>query len=309
MSRTFGPGMVSLLVLGLLIFGCTGGSSNPTPAPTQAPLATPTPAQTPAPATPTPTPTATPVPTATPTPVPTETPTATPVPTPAATLTPTPPSVDGAWIRIPGCVTIIRAGKYYLDGPLQANNTAKRCLTIVTSNVTLDCRGNTITGTSANSEGISAFRTVQSYVTPQNVTIENCSVTGFLRGVYSGWISNSTMRNLNLTGNRAAGLYVEGSEDTDFVNITASHNSGDGVYWTGTLSSNLTDSTLESNTDHGFFAYIPDVLDRIVNVRSCNNTMSDIRCAQAAFAPIGTMENLTCNTISDSCVFHCSNRC
>ena len=89
MYRLASAAATGVLLMGLLVAGCSEATPTPTAAPTWTPVPTsiPTPTLTPTPATtPTPTPTAT----ATATPEPTFTPTPTPTPTPTATLTPVP---------------------------------------------------------------------------------------------------------------------------------------------------------------------------------------------------------------------------
>lgn len=171
----------------------------PTEPPTEAPTNTPAPPTEP----PTVAPTNTPAP---PTEPPTEAPTNTPVP-------PTqPPPGPGLSLAIKSCGAITKPGGYYLTTSLSQNND---CLNIRSSNVVLDCRGNSITGGGFTGVGVVVRKIgVLADQRPKNVEIRNCTITGFRYGIYvegsSGLFvhDNNVSRNFDDVDGRRYGIFL-----------------------------------------------------------------------------------------------------
>lgn len=138
---------------------------------------------TPVPITFTPAPTQPPRPTRTPRPI---QPTRTPAPDDGGpTVGPPPtdaPSDAGLAFAVNNCGAITKPGGYYLTGTIGSSGD---CLNIRSSNVVLDCKGNTVQGAGFNGVGIVVRNLgILGNQRPQNIEIRNCTVTGYRYGIY-----------------------------------------------------------------------------------------------------------------------------
>jgi len=120
-------------------------------------------------------------------------------------------------------------------------NCTNHGLVVNTSNIILDCNGTQFTGLN---NGYGIFLNVTT-----NVTIQNCDISSFARGVYFGLTNQSLVSNFNIstntTGENAVYLY-----DSHYNNITNSPNittygaGADGVLLTESNNNNLSLSTI-----------------------------------------------------------------
>ncbi len=146
-------------------------------------------------ATPRPTSTITPTkaPTATLGPTNTRAPTRTPGPsrTPAPTRTPVLAGLNG-------CTDITDPGAYSLAGPIGSSGD---CINIRSSNVTLDCRGQSITGQGWKGYGIAVRNVGLVGQRPNNIEIRGCNVTGYQYGIYVESSTSLYIHDNNVSGN------------------------------------------------------------------------------------------------------------
>lgn len=119
-------------------------------------------------------------------------------------------------------------------------------LRISNNNITLDCAGHTVSGTSVPfSAGI-----VSSGFT--GITIKNCNVTGFFQGIYIDFGSNVNLAGNTLDGN-TFGIFVQRTSGATFSSNTANGNSQDGVFMGfGASGNTLTSNTANNNAFYGF---------------------------------------------------------
>jgi parallel beta-helix repeat protein len=107
--------------------------------------------------------------------------------------------------------TISTQGTWCLNKDLSTIMTSGDAITIAANNVTLDCNhfkiGGLGAGMSTQANGIRA-------VYQRNVTVRNCNVRGFLRGVYITYYSGHVVENNRLEQNRLYGIWVWGSGST-----------------------------------------------------------------------------------------------
>lgn len=190
-----------------------------TPEPTDAPTIRPTDSVPPTavPLTLTPAPTEPPRPSRTPKPTKTPAPTREPgAPGPNDTTpvppTPAPPSGPGLAFAIGSCGAITKPGGYYLTGAIGGSGD---CLNIRSSNVVLDCKGNTVQGSGFNGVGIVVRKLgLLGGERPKSVEIRNCTVSGYRYGIFvegsSGvFIHNNTvMQNYDDVDGRRYGIFL-----------------------------------------------------------------------------------------------------
>ena len=119
-------------------------------------------------------------------------------------------------------------------------------LRISNNNITLDCAGHTVSGTSVPfSAGI-----VSAGFT--GITIKNCNVTGFFQGIYIDFGSNVNLASNTLDGN-TFGIFVQRTSGATFSSNTANGNSQDGVFMGfGASGNTLTSNTANNNAFYGF---------------------------------------------------------
>jgi len=283
-----------IIIAALLLFGCAGSNNSAqtaaniggdelgqAPVPTETPIPAPTPTATPAP---TPAPAATPAPTAVPTPEPTAPGTPAPAPTPASV----------APREVTGCgVVLSEPGRYVLDSSLSmatgcAGAVAEDCycIKITRPDIQLDCLGNSITGM-GNGGGIVVQKQARDYfqdyrkagnTTPRNVSVENCRISGFDRGILAEDTGGVLIADSTFEGNGMAGIALKNAFGTSIVNVTSSRNRDYGVYANMVWQTLIANSTFEGNSLSGFMGNGFDSTTTVKNVRSCDNQIEDSRC-------------------------------
>ncbi len=114
--------------------------------------------------------------------VPTNAPTRGPTNTPGPTRTPAPTRTPVLAV-LNSCTDISSPGSYSLGGPL---NSGGDCINIRSSNVILDCRGQSITGQGWNGYGIAVRNLgLLGSQRPSNIEIRGCNISGFNYGIYA----------------------------------------------------------------------------------------------------------------------------
>jgi parallel beta-helix repeat protein len=151
-------------------------------------------------------------------------------------------------------------------------------ITIAANNVTLNCNGNSISGT-----GIGAGIKV---VGQEGVIIRNCNVTNFYYGIQLENAKDTQIvdgNNINL--NNFYGVYLYGTNDT-IINGNTIVNDNNGVYIINSFRTNITSNTIDLNKKfYGIYAYgsphstfaqnnLTDNFQGIYLVNSDNTTIS-----------------------------------
>ncbi|MBR9683192.1 hypothetical protein GOV03_01510, partial [Candidatus Woesearchaeota archaeon] len=150
--------------------------------------------------------------------------------------------------NLSSCSYINESGEYYLGG----NNIVDFgdiCMQIRGSNVSLDCQGYTIDGTAtASTYGINALGTASSDLT--NLTIKNCTVEDFDRGINLDYVSDSLFENFTMIGQGNAGVKVLRVDNSQFNNFSCSGATGssdNGIDLSTSEYNNFTNGTLVNN--------------------------------------------------------------
>jgi hypothetical protein len=102
--------------------------------------------------------------------------------------------------------TISTAGVWCMKSDLTTSMTSGMAITITSNNVTLDCNDFRLGGLGA---GASTATTGIAVMEKSNVTVRNCSVRGFLNGLYLGGSSN-VVEDSRFEANTRIGVYVSG---------------------------------------------------------------------------------------------------
>ncbi len=109
---------------------------------------------------------------------------------------------------------------YYLGASI---NGSGNCIYLEANRITLDCRGNNITGDGSGT-GIIVD-------TGNNVTVENCNVQDFNDGIDFSNTANDTLLNSNISATAGNGIYLESSsQSVNIFGTSASSQDSDGIY-------------------------------------------------------------------------------
>jgi len=169
------------------------------------------------------------------------------------------------------CEILNTSGQYYLRRG-NISNHGSSCFNISADNVTLDCAGYTIDGTSPGSGTASGINITGA----TNVTIANCTVTEFRYGVYARGMFNSTVKNNTVYDHTHSGFYWDSDDYNSLHNNTVNGTtyamyltssignkldnssfstvSGNAMYVTGSSADNqFKNSTFYSNTEDVFY--------------------------------------------------------
>ena len=226
-----------------------------------------------------------------------------------------PPAYNGTnvvhqcgWLDIPGTYTMN-----------QSISTDEDCLIINNSDITLDCDNFNIDGDEDFGDygiNVSGVSGVGNELT--NVTIKNCNVTNFERGIYVTYMDNSTIDNVTANSNRygimvsflesnnltntitndntETGFTISNSYFNNVTNVTSNSNVLYGIYLTGSDSNTLTNITANSNNQYGIYIVDGSLYNKIENANLINNTQWDFYtdadsttdCSQTLTNVIGT---------------------
>jgi parallel beta-helix repeat protein len=110
-------------------------------------------------------------------------------------------------------------------------------LEIASDNVTLDCRGHSITGLNDRHPGILAEGV-------ENISIEACDVSGFYDGISLKNVTDSTVLNSSASFNYASGISLESSDSNTISGNDVDRN------WDGIFLQNSTENAVVDNSVH-----------------------------------------------------------
>ncbi len=145
--------------------------------------------------------------------------------------------------------TIISPGDYTVT---QALTTTGTCITITTSDVTLDCANFNIDGDGTGADyGIYAVGSSGNELT--NITVSNCDITDFEWGISLDYTDNSSINNVTMNSNNR-GIDFQNTDSNNLTNIVSNSNS-DGIFLSLFSGSNtLTNITANSNSGTGIYS-------------------------------------------------------
>ncbi|WP_342304268.1 NosD domain-containing protein [Methanolobus sp. ZRKC5] len=102
-----------------------------------------------------------------------------------------------------------------------------------------------------------------------NITAKDLELTKGVYGVLFAYTNNSTIQNVNSSGNYR-GVRLINSNYAILDNITTRNNTVDGIYFTGSDNNILTNNTVSSNADDGIDLYVSSNNTFINNIVSAN---------------------------------------
>jgi parallel beta-helix repeat protein len=139
---------------------------------------------------------------------------------------------------ISSCQTISVAGDYVLNQSIIGGSAP--CITISSENVTLDCKGLSITESSPTGPGIYVYGM-------NNATIKNCIVSNFNVGLFFNGGNNSNAINNTLYSN-GAGILLYYSSNNLVENSNASNNNGTSPLGLGIALPYSNNNTIKNNS-------------------------------------------------------------
>ncbi|MCX6772956.1 MAG: S8 family serine peptidase, partial [Candidatus Micrarchaeota archaeon] len=134
------------------------------------------------------------------------------------------------------------------------------------ANITLDCAGNTITGT--NTTGTAGVYTDQYFT-----TIKNCNIRDFYYGVHLQDGSGTTASNSTVTGN-AYGIFLYQASNNKIINSTFTSGIGFGIFFYSGLNHISSNNSIINSTATGGQSGI--ALNTVRNTTVTGSTMSPI---------------------------------
>ncbi len=183
--------------------------------------------------------------------------------------------------NINSCTNLSTPGVYLLTAGI-SNTDASVCMNINTSNVTLDCQGNTIDGADTDGTyGINASSVPTSFAV--NVTINNCTLTDWNFALVFSDVNYSTISNNTLTSNTATPIQFTRSAHNLIVYNNASFNTLNGIQMSINSSNNtISYNFVANNTYHGILIDTSAYNNIIFNNTVTKNVLDGIRIDQAA---------------------------
>jgi len=185
------------------------------------------------------------------------------------------------------CRTLSSSGSYKVINALSTTGT---CITITSSDVTLDCQGFNIDGDDSGTDyGINVSGTSGSEFT--NITINNCNITDFERGIYFTYVDNSSIDNSSSNSNLNYGIFLDSADSNNLTNVTTNLNTwGIGIFFADL--NTIINSTANSNGISGVdFVSGSNTFENLI-VK--NNTQFDLDLTSASLNTCGsTFINVT----------------
>jgi parallel beta-helix repeat protein len=146
--------------------------------------------------------------------------------------------------NLTSCTHISQNGRYNLINDLNGNET-ESCLTLLSNEITIDCKGYSIRGNSSVSDtNYGIFAEQRSGITIRNCNIYNFSVGINFTNVSSSLILNNTIHDMNWT---SYNVYLINGSDNEFKNNTI-ENSTIGVYLDKMDNVTIKNNKLKNNT-------------------------------------------------------------
>ena len=134
-------------------------------------------------------------------------------------------------------------------------------------NITFDCQGIIIDGDGSTNYGIYLGRLGEF----SNITIQNCIVTEFGDGIYLGGSNNNTLKNITSLDNSQSGIYSTSSSYNNLTNITVDSNS-EGIYFHSSSNNLLINITSSNNLQYGTHFRWDSYYNAITNSTIENNS-------------------------------------
>ncbi len=161
---------------------------------------------------------------------------------------PLPPSCAPGWVISTCPCTIGVPESYTLDSDINYTNpSGGTCITVSAgaSGATINCQDHNITG-SGSGFGISLYSV-------NGISVENCKVSNFSKGIYLSYANGNTLTNNIASSNHDTGIMIEGSNNNTFTGNTANQNTYEGMYLQyGSTNNNFTGNTAIGNSDYDF---------------------------------------------------------
>ncbi len=133
-------------------------------------------------------------------------------------------------ININACTNLSTSGGSY--ALTQNVNSSATCIDIRADNIILDCQGYTMTGNGTSTSNQGYFYGIN-ITKRKNITVRNCTITNYTRGIYLNDTNLSFFSNLTIFNNTDQGIYLLRSNNNTFNHSNISYNSARGVYFDG----------------------------------------------------------------------------
>ncbi|MBN2330327.1 MAG: right-handed parallel beta-helix repeat-containing protein [Candidatus Aenigmarchaeota archaeon] len=173
-----------------------------------------------------------------------------------------------AGMSVTNCTNITAPGVYSLNAGIYDWDKGT-CFTINVSDVTLDCSGHSIRGSSEpGTYGIIANSSEGSEFI--NITIMNCNISKWDSGVYFRYVNDSAI--LNSTGqNNTYGFYIRSGFNNSITGSNATSNDEHGIYIYYSFNNSITGSNASSNGFDGihlFWSHLNAISNNTANSNS-----------------------------------------
>jgi parallel beta-helix repeat protein len=183
------------------------------------------------------------------------------------------------------CRTIDASDTYILVNNVSSSGT---CFTIAANDVTLDCQGYMINGTDAAlSNGIDNTGGFD------NITIKNCVIKDFDRGIYFINAENGTLANNSAYSNNR-GIAFESSSNNILANNNVSSNANFGILLDSSSNGNTVTSNTANSIEWGIYISASSNGNTITNNNANSNTYDGIYLFSSS------SNNLTNNTANSN---------
>ncbi|MEM5800836.1 MAG: NosD domain-containing protein, partial [Candidatus Aenigmatarchaeota archaeon] len=151
---------------------------------------------------------------------------------------------------ISSCSDLNQPNTYYCLNQSILDSSSIACINISANNITLDCQGYTIDGTStSDTYGIYISRSSSQNT---NITIKNCIVTGWDDGIHLEYANNNSIINSNFSFNVFAGFYLYKSSNNYIINSVFNNNS-EGIYHDYSSNNYIINSIVNFNGGEGIY--------------------------------------------------------
>ena len=203
--------------------------------------------------------------------------------------------------KVNSCESIGIPGHYRLTTNIVTGISSGSCISITADNVSLDCNGHTIKGSSsyvANTIPVYGIKIAGS----RNVSVSDCNVNGFGVGLYSFESSRVNVTASNFSDNGLSNIYLNSSKNGSFIDNNLLFSSVNGSYVVvGSSSHNVfLNNTVSSDNATGF--YINSRNNTFVD-NFVSNTPVSFACGTNAIFPISNIGEGNICQVSDGCGF------
>ncbi len=138
---------------------------------------------------------------------------------------------------VPSCMAISSPGSYVLQGQLL--EAQDDCITISSSNVAFSCGGSSIDTNQASSQGFGVA--VQN---ASNVTVRNCTLEGFMEGVYAHNSRGVSIENVGVW-NSGTGILLNGTAGSRVIGDSINGSTSYGIRLVNTSTTNVSNNNLQ----------------------------------------------------------------